>query len=330
MENSTSGIAGSIRVKALDSSMLAKMEKHGKREDETSKRRSVRDEEPIVFGGMDLADLQKEHVKDRKQQGQTKALHAVVQYPSKLMPNTEQGQKAMVRHAVKFVNEQYGGNAVFAARLDRDEKGTHKVDVFFLPRWQHSYKSGKTQDRCGIGTFAKERAKKRYVKQPATCPKTGKRITQIVPREKDDKRPPADDKRTQGVALQDCLYEYLSKGLPEIVRGQRKAPIGPDQVSPEVYGLKKDQERHAFRKLKEEQVIEDKKQQIILADRALQSERRAFEEERAQLAQQARLVAFDAAQNKKDALVISAARKATQHKPIIELERIKKRPQEGR
>ena len=56
----------------------------------------------------------------------------------------------------------------------------------------------------------------------------------------------------------------------------------------------------------------------------------AFEEERTQFAQQARLVAFDAAQNKKDALVISAAREATQHKPIIELERIKKRPQQGR
>ena len=68
----------------------------------------------------------------------------------------------MLREAVDFINGFYGGDAVFAVRLDRDEKGTHNVDVFFLPRWDFTYKDGRTQQRCGLGQFTKKEAKRRF------------------------------------------------------------------------------------------------------------------------------------------------------------------------
>lgn len=293
------GLAGAVRLKALDAAALAKMEKHGKREDETSLRRKVNDDEALVFGGLDLVDRQREHVEGRKQQGKTKALHAIVQFPSKLMPNTERGQKAMLRHAVKFINERYGGEAVFAARLDRDEKGTHKVDVFFLPRWQHRYKSGKTQDRCGIGTFAKDEAKRRYVKQKVFDEKAGKEVWKVFPRTKDDTRPAADDSRTQGAALQDCLYEYLRKGLPDVVRGQKKASVAPDWVQPEALGLAKDRERFELEKMAKEEENREERKRVVLADRALERKRAEIEETAREK---------DRELNKKAAIILSAQR----------------------
>ena len=315
MEKATLGKAGAVRVSTMDSHQLAGMEKHGKREDQTSLHRKINDDSPLVFGGLDLVELQAKHVEGSKQQGKTKGLHALVQFPSGLVPNDEKAQKAMLNHAVKFINKAYGGDAVFAARLDRDEKGTHKVDVFFLPRWQHRYKSGKTQQRCGIGTYAKKNAEARYVKEKTVSTKTGKPINLVSLREAGDKRQAANDKHTQGAALQDSLYEYLRDYIPNIVRGERKASSKPDRLEPEVFGLKKDRERHALKQMRTEKELADRAETVLLAEKAAEDK-----EKRAQaildeaLAKEAKVA--------KDAAVLSVVREKMVLPPDKEIDKI--------
>ena len=67
----------------------------------------------------------------------------------------------MLRHAVAFANGYHGGDAVFAARLDRDEEGRHTVDVFLMPRHDFRYKDGRTQKRASVSKFSKEQARAR-------------------------------------------------------------------------------------------------------------------------------------------------------------------------
>jgi hypothetical protein len=121
----------------------------------------------------------------------------------------------MLRHAVEFANEYHGGDAVFAARLDRDEKGKHTVDVFLMPRYDFTYKDGRTQKRASVSKFSKEQAKARFGK---------------------------DDPRSQGSALQAAWFEYLQrKGLRWVEPPTRKARRTKDRLEPEAYAL--DQER---------------------------------------------------------------------------------------
>jgi hypothetical protein len=143
-------------------------------------------------------------------------MHALVQFPSELVPNDRRRQTAMMSYAVEFINDFYGGDAVFAARLDRDEKGTHKVDVFFLPRWEFEYKDGRKQGRCGIGQFTKKAAKKRSGNE---------------------------DRRAQGSALQDALFEYLrdEMKIPGVMPPERKKTTAKDRLEPEAYAVKNEQ-----------------------------------------------------------------------------------------
>jgi len=182
MSQANSGKAGAARFQNLDATDLANAERHGKREDASSARRKVSDDEPLVFGGLNVRELAEQHRAGAKQQGKVQAVHALIQFPQELVPNEKLDQELMLNHAVAFVNEFHGGDAVFAARLDRDEKGTHKVDVFFLPKWEFSYKDGRTQARCGLGQYTKKQARERYGKS---------------------------DRRACGSAVQDAFYEYL-------------------------------------------------------------------------------------------------------------------------
>ncbi|GHG36431.1 hypothetical protein GCM10017322_39100 [Paracoccus aerius] len=125
----------------------------------------------------------------------------------------------MLVHARKFLNEYHGGDAVFAARLDRDEAGRHTVDVFLMPRYDYHYKDGRILKKASVSKFSKEEAKRRYGR---------------------------DDRRAQGSALQDAWYEYMraEMGL-DVRRPERKKAFAADRVEPEVYGLKQDQAAHA-------------------------------------------------------------------------------------
>lgn len=212
------GRRGAIRQNALKAVDLANMEAHGKREDESGKRRQVREAEPLVVGGLDLREQRADWMTDVKQQGNTAALHALVQYPTGLIDGTTKDQQErMLRHAVRFMNDFHGGDAVFAARLDRDEKGRHSVDVFMMPRHDFVYKDGRRQKRAAVSKQTKAEAQRRYSKQ---------------------------DRRAQGSALQDAWFEYMrdQMGL-DVLPPQRKKATAKDRLEPEELGVKRDRQK---------------------------------------------------------------------------------------
>ena len=253
MRQANSGKSGSVRVETLDATDLSAMEKHGQREDASGQARRVSDDEPLVHGGLDIVARREKHVEGRKQQGKTKAMHALVQFPKDLIPNGGMNQRAMLGFAVNFINDFYGGDAVFAARLDRDEKGTHKVDVFFLPRWDFEYKDGRKQARCGVGQYTKKAARDRFGKE---------------------------DRRAQGSALQDALFEYLRDDIqiPGIMPPERKKTTAKDRLEPEAYALEQEQGKVALQRIRTEEEAEDSRQQVRLASRALEREKADLQE----------------------------------------------------
>nr|WP_319949450.1 hypothetical protein [uncultured Shimia sp.] len=195
------------------------MEKHGKREDASGQRRRVRDDAPLVFGSLDLSEARRTHMEGVKQSGRSACIHALVQFPTGLLDGaSERDQRAMLDHAVGFLNDFHGGDAVFAARLDRDEKGRHTVDAFLLPRYEFRYKDGRTARKASVSKFSKAEAKRRFGK---------------------------DDRRSQGSALQDAFYEHLhdKMGLEGVLPPERKKTTTKDRLEPEELALKKDRQK---------------------------------------------------------------------------------------
>jgi len=290
MGNANEGKAGAARFENLDSKVFADMERHGKREDASSQTRKVSDDSPLVYGGLNIRELAEQHRGSAVQQGKVKAVHGLIQFPSDLVPNTVEDQKKMVRAAVQFVNDFHGGDAVFAARLDRDEKGTHKVDVFFLPKWEFSYKDGRTQERCGLGQYAKKQAKERFGKT---------------------------DRRSCGSAVQDAFYEYLrdEMQIEGVMRPERKKTTEKDRVESEVLGLNKDKERQALKQMKAEKELADRAETVLLAEKAVEDK-----EKRAQ----AILDEAEAKEAKvaKEAAVISVVRERMGKPPVEEIDQI--------
>ncbi|MDA5558576.1 hypothetical protein, partial [Shimia sp. MMG029] len=182
-QNERAGLVGAVRQKAIGFPDLANMERHGKREDTSGQQWRIRDAEPLVYGSLDLADARKAHMLGVKQSGCSACIHALVQFPTGLLDGAnEDHQRAMLGHAVEFLNGYHGGDAVFAARLDRDEKGRHTADVFLLPRYDFHYKDGRTAKKASVSKFSKAHAKERFGR---------------------------DDRRSQGSALQDAFFEHL-------------------------------------------------------------------------------------------------------------------------
>lgn len=208
------GRTGAIRQQALNKADFRAAERHGKRLDVMGPARRVRDVPPLVYGSLDLEAARAAHMEGVQQQGKTEALHMLVQWPTDLpmKPRTEQ---AMLDHAVKFANRYHGGDAVFAARLDRDEQGQHTVDVFLMPRHDFTYKDGSIQKRASVSKHSKEQAKARFGK---------------------------DDPRSQGRALQAAWHEYLRDevGLGEWVKPPTpKQSRTKDRLEPEELALKR-------------------------------------------------------------------------------------------
>lgn len=216
--NESIGRSGAVRQTALKWPDLAKMEAHGKREDESSQQRRVREIEPLVMGGLNLRELRSEWMDGVKQQGNTAALHALVQYPTGLIDGTNSDHQAkMLKHAVQFMNEFHGGDAVFAARLDRDEKGRHAVDVFMMPRHDFRYKNGCVQKRAAVSKHTKAEAKKRYGRQ---------------------------DRRSQGSALQDAWFEYMRDEMRlDVLPPEKKKATAKDRLEPEELALRNDRRK---------------------------------------------------------------------------------------
>ena len=169
------GKTGSIRQNTMDRAQLNAMERHGKRLDHMGPSRQVRDVEPLVYGTLDLAEARDRHMEGVQQQGNTEAVHMFVQFPTDLPgADTLPKQQRMLSMAVEFANAYHGGDAVFAARLDRDEKGRHGVDVFLMPRYDFHTKTGglrsgrqspssaRQRPRSGMGRMTPERRVRPY------------------------------------------------------------------------------------------------------------------------------------------------------------------------
>lgn len=134
-----------VRCIGIDMAGLAAMESHGKREDRTSQKRKVREAAPIVAGGLNLRELYDDHMDGVKQNSKAKkpVLHFIVRFPPELLDeegkhfrgSKKDRQRMMLKQAIAFINKTHGGDAVFAARLDRDEAGETIADVFASPRY---------------------------------------------------------------------------------------------------------------------------------------------------------------------------------------------------
>ena len=86
-----------------------------------------------------------------------------------------------------------------------------------MPRYDFTYKDGRTQKRASVSKFSKAEAKKRYGK---------------------------DDPRAQGSALQDAWFEHLREaGVRWVEPPQRKAKRTADRLEPEAHGLAQDRLR---------------------------------------------------------------------------------------
>lgn len=223
----------SIRVNSLTlggvgSKTLFAQELHGKREDGTSQKRKVREVEPLVYGTLDLDAAYREHVTGARMNAGLKrpVLHALIQFPTGL-PVNARNEKAMLDHAVKFINETHGGDAVFAARLDRDEAGRHSVDVFFSPKYEKRTKKG--------------------VELWISTSKHGKELCEKH-REEIERRHKGKFKtgpRQVGIALQSELHAYLTKAGLKLEQRKEKDDFLPDRLEPEVYGAREDAKKLA-------------------------------------------------------------------------------------
>lgn len=266
------GKSGSIRRKALLTAAFNKQEEHGKRQDVMSKRRVVSTDPPLVHSTLDLGEARAQHMRDVQQQGKTAALHFIVQFPTdlelgKTPTERDEKQRWMFNHAIRFINDYHGGDAVFAARMDRDEAGKHNVDVFAIPRVDFRYKDGRTVKRGVISKHSKADAMQRYGR---------------------------DDPRAQGSALQDAWLAYMQTEmkLHWVEPPTRKKARLYDRLEPEEYKLKQDQQKllaareehseavvQGYAKIRDQALkVRDTRQRVDERERAISERERVLSE----------------------------------------------------
>ncbi len=186
------GLSGAVRVQQLKLSDLTMAEKHGKRMDATSRARCVSRDAPLSNTGLDLQRLHRYHLKDTfVPKAKSKAMHVIIQFPKDLVD----GEKPalMLRHARAFVEDVFGPDAIFADRVDRDERGRHIVDVFVAPKYT---KITKHQQKTAVTMSLHLKALAKKHNRPTTP-------------------------RGTGHALQDALFAYFRDvmKLPGVQRG---------------------------------------------------------------------------------------------------------------
>ena len=219
--------AVSARIDQLNVPLLRSSEKHGRRLDESSQARKVRDEPSIAWSphpgdAFALVDRLADHVAGAHVPASaTKALHLVVKLPDSVPVASMTDAARAMALAVEFAQETFGGAAVFAARIDRDERSLNVVDLFLAPRYL------KVTKRASKPAVAMTRHLKMLAeKHGREADGGGARGTMIA----------------QGRALQDELAAWLTARGFEAVRGQPKDTPGRDWESPEVIGAKHDRE----------------------------------------------------------------------------------------
>lgn len=321
------GKAGAARVKSGDLAYATAMQGHEDRVDYVGARRRVRDVPPLVYSpyatleapdpdaesrtrrarkdrimrlerfihakpedsNFSIWDSLQAHITGARKSKAAKKdfLHAFLQYPTDLELNGDR-ERLMLRQAVEFINLTYGGNAVFHARLDRDEAGRHGVDVFFAPRYEKKTQKGTTQ-WISLSKFSKENARQRYGQREKRKrdPKTG----EMIPVLGKDGQPVMvwnDSGKFQGRALQDAWHEHLleSVNIKWAERGKQKQSDDPDRLSPEAYAahqeekkLKAEVERQLDNRLPQDR--DDSTRAEAAAKLIEQAGERAYEEARA-------------------------------------------------
>lgn len=212
--------ANSLTLGGTGDKSLGAMEKHGKREDKTSKERRIRDVSPLVYGGLNLRELFDKHVDGARLNKALKrpAMHAVVQFPKEIRVTPETENK-MLEMAIQFINETHGGDAVFAARMDRDEAGQHNVDVFYAPKYEKKTKANGSEIWISNSKHGKELCKK-HEKTIVTRHREGKFST---------------GPRQVGIALQEELHLFFRRYGVNLEPRKKKDRPGPDRISPEAY-----------------------------------------------------------------------------------------------
>lgn len=224
-----------VRVAALDMAGLAKAEDHGKRLDTSSQRRRVREASPLVIGGLDLRALYDEHVDGCRVNVTTKkpVLHMIVRMPPELLDGPGAGpfvgssferQAAMLDLARRWADGSHGGNAVFAARLDRDEAGETICDLFLAPRYAKQTKRRKGDDAevwVSPTRFGKLLAEKHQDEIQRRHPKAKGVLT---------------GPRHVGIALQSDWREFFERetGL-KLVAKVEKGSSAPDRIEKEAH-----------------------------------------------------------------------------------------------
>lgn len=285
MTSEVAGKSGSVRVASLKIRDLKKMQNHEKRMDVSGQNRHVRDVAPLVYSDCQIAiapppdedgamwgstlvhDYERHIAGARRNKGaDAVALHAFVQFPTDLIEMDEQNERRILQAAVDFINKTHGGDAVFHARLDRDEVGRHGVDVFFAPTYEKQSKSKPQGEKwVSLTKFGKSLALSKYGQNSPAF---------------------------QGRALQDAFFEFLSNDfcIEGIKRGSKKLTKDKDRVDPEVYKLNKDREnlskeKEGFKKYVSQyhDVLRDEKHKLAREKKQLDSDRRQIDREKKDL-----------------------------------------------
>lgn len=242
----------SLSLSGSGDKSLHGMEQHGKRLDGSSQKRKVRDVEPLVFGSLDLRLAFDAHKGEAKTNASLKRpiLHFIMQFPDEIDADDPEKQKAMLKHAVRFINRSHGGDAVFAARLDRDEKGKHTVDVFAAPKYVKTTKAAETE-WLSPTKFGKDLADKHQGAIQGRFPKAKGVLT---------------GPRHVGIALQEELDIYFRGIGMELEPRKLKQYATSDRVDPETYKLREearaDRDRAAIELAAAQRLVAD--QQTII------------------------------------------------------------------
>lgn len=248
------GISGSIRVVCLTGAELTAAEKHGKRLDTTSQARAISHDPPVTSTGLELRQLYKQHVSDAfVHKSKNLAKHIIVQFPKDLVDGED--AEYMLRHARQIVEGIFGDQAIFADRVDRDEKGRHIVDVFVAPKY---IKTTKHTSRLAVTLTRHEEE---------LAEKHGRKNSPYG----------------RGRAAQDELFEYFRDvmKLPDVQRGNPKTNPGPDWLHAEELREAELEEKEAALKVLEKRTAQemlearDLKEQAAADRAAAKAEREA-------------------------------------------------------
>jgi hypothetical protein len=231
---------GLVRCKALplrsDKGLsLERMEAHGKRQDGTSQKRKVRDVGPLWVGSLDLMDEYNRHMEGVKMNSAVKkpVLHFLIKFPKETLtddaPEKFRGSKQsrhveMIKQATDFINKTHGGNAVFAARLDRDEAGELVVDVFAAPKYEKVTRRGKPDETRTVWASATKFGKE-----------LAERHQDEIQARHTESKGPLTGPRAVGIALQSEFSDYFLRKNGVVLERKFKDDFYPDWLDPEAY-----------------------------------------------------------------------------------------------